>query len=77
MNVISINRKHILHNYDYLASLQDSAAMFPVLKSNAYGHGLEQVVKILNKTDAEYLVIDSYPEYVVAKKYSSKPLLLL
>ncbi|MBU0627386.1 alanine racemase [Patescibacteria group bacterium] len=51
--------------------------MFPVLKSNAYGHGLEQVAKILNKTCAEYLVVDSYPEYVIAKKCSNKPILIL
>lgn len=77
MNVITISKKNILHNYDYLASLQEPAVMFPVLKSNAYGHGLEQAVRILNRTDAEYLVVDSYPEYVIAKKYSSKPILLL
>jgi len=77
MNIITINKKYILHNYDYLASLQEPAVMFPVLKSNAYGHGLEQVVKVLNKTDAEYLVVDSYPEYVLVKKYSNKPILLL
>lgn len=77
MNVITISKKHILHNYSYLASLQEPAVMFPVLKSNAYGHGLEQVVKILNKTDAEYLVVDSYPEYVIVKKNSKKPILLL
>lgn len=77
MNIIRISKKHLLHNYEYLVSLQEPAAMFPVLKSNAYGHGLEQVVRILNRTDAEYLVIDSYPEYVIAKKYSTKPILLL
>jgi alanine racemase len=77
MNVIRISKKNILHNYSVLQSLQEGTAMFPVLKSNAYGHGLEQVVRILNRTDAEYLVVDSYPEYIIAKKYSSKPILLL
>ncbi|MBO4516865.1 alanine racemase [bacterium] len=51
--------------------------MFPVLKSNAYGHGLELVTKILNKTDAPYLVVDSFPEYQIVKKYSNKNILLL
>ena len=77
MNIISISRRNIIHNYEHLHSLQDHAAMFPVLKSNAYGHGLEQVAKILNRTDAEYIVVDSYPEYVIAKKYSRKPILVL
>jgi alanine racemase len=77
MNIISISRKNIIHNYEYLHSLQNNAEIFPVLKSNAYGHGLEQVAKILNKTDAPFIAVDSYPEYVVAKQYSNKQLLIL
>ena len=77
MNKIYIRAKNILHNYDYLWSLQPWAAMFPVLKSNAYWHGLELVTKILNKTDAPYLVVDSFPEYQIVKKYSKKNILLL
>lgn len=77
MNKIYIHAKNILHNYNYLWSLQSWAAMFPVLKSNAYGHWLELVTKILNKTDAPYLVVDSFPEYQIVKKYSNKNILLL
>ena len=77
MNKIYIHAKNILHNYDYLWSLQPWAAMFPVLKSNAYWHGLELITKILNKTDAPYLVVDSFPEYQIVKKYSNKNILLL
>jgi len=77
MNKIFIRSKNILHNYDYLRNLQPWAAIFPVLKSNAYGHWLEQITKILNKTDAPYLVVDSFPEYQIVKKYSNKNILLL
>ena len=77
MNKICIYSKKILHNYDYLQSFQPQSAMFPVLKSNAYGHGLELITKILNKTDAPYLVVDSFPEYQIVKKYSNKNILLL
>lgn len=77
MNKIHIHAKNILHNYDYLQSLQPLSALFPVLKSNAYGHWLELITKILNKTNAPYLVVDSFPEYQIVKKYSNKNILLL
>lgn len=77
MNKIYIHSKNILANYKYLQSLQPNAALFPVLKSNAYGHGLEIVTKILNKTDAPYIVVDSFPEYQIVKDNSKKKILVL
>jgi len=77
MNKIFIHSKNILHNYKYLQSLQPESAIFPVLKSNAYGHWLELVTKILNKTNAPYIVVDSFPEYQIVKKNSEKNILLL
>jgi alanine racemase len=52
-------------------------AVFPVLKSNAYGHGLEEVGKILNDTRAPYLAVDSRPEALRLMKVTNKPFLLL
>jgi len=77
MNTIYIDRSAILDNYNILKKLQPQADLFPVVKSNAYGHGLKQVTQILAKTDAPYLVVDSYPEYMIVKKYSKKNILLL
>lgn len=77
MNTIYISRTAIIHNLKLLQSIQPNYALFPVVKSNAYGHGLQQVSKILDKTDVPYLVVDSYPEYVIVKKYSKKNILLL
>jgi alanine racemase len=77
MNKIYVHSKNILSNYKYLKSLQPNAELFPVLKSNAYGHGLEIVAKILNKTDAPYIVVDSFPEYQIVKDNSKKKILVL
>lgn len=77
MNIIHLRKKALLHNLEYLQSIQPQAAIFPVLKSNAYGHGLKQITKMLAKTDVPYLTVDSYPEYVVVKKYSKTPILIL
>jgi len=77
MNVISIRKKSLYHNMELLQKLQPKGELFPVLKSNAYGHGLKQMVKILKKTDVPYLAVDSFPEYQIVKKYSNKDILLI
>ena len=77
MNIIWIRRKVLLENLEYLQSIQAQASIFPVLKSNAYGHGLKHITKILSKTNVPYLAVDSYPEYVIVKKYSSLSILIL
>jgi alanine racemase len=77
MNIIWLRKKVLLQNLEYLQSIQPQAAIFPVLKSNAYGHGLKQVVKILAKSDVPYIAVDSYPEYVVVKKHCTLPILIL
>lgn len=67
----------LLQNLSYLQSVQPQAALFPVLKSNAYGHGLKHIVKILKHADVPYIAVDSYPEYVIVKKYTKIPVLIL
>jgi len=77
MNVIYIHKKNIINNLEVLQSLQPKAEIFPVLKSNAYGHGLKQIAKIVKKLDVPYLVVDSFPEYMIVKKHSRQDILLL
>jgi len=77
INRILIYSKNIHSNLSYLQELQAKSSIFPVLKSNAYGHGLLQMTKILRKTNIPYIAIDSFPEYQIVKKYSDKKILLL
>lgn len=77
MNKVFISADNIIHNYKILQSLQPQADVFPVIKANAYGHGLQQVTEILDRTDAKYLVVDSYPEYKIVSKYTDKKILIL
>ena len=77
MNIIYIHKKNIINNLEVLQSLQPKAEIFPVLKSNAYGHGLKQITKIIKKLDVPYLVVDSFPEYMIVKKYAKQEILLL
>ena len=77
MNRIHIDKKNLIHNYKQLQSIQPQATFFPVIKSNAYGHGIKQVIQCLDWLDFPYYVVDSYPEYMLVKKYSQKNILLL
>jgi len=77
INKIFISSKNILHNFEYLRNLQPQSSIFPVLKSNAYWHWLVNITKILAKTDAPYLAVDSFPEYQIVKQYSNKNILIL
>ena len=61
LNTIKISSDALLQNYRYLAEASHKT-IFPTLKSNAYGHGLEQVVSILMAESPEYYFVDSYYE---------------
>jgi len=77
LNTIEINSKTLSANYNFLVSLQPSAEIYPVLKSNAYGHGLKEVCQILNRTKAKTVVVDSFPEaQIVYKNFKGQVLIL-
>ena len=46
MNRIYISKSALLNNYQYLRSLKPNAELFPVIKSNAYGHGIDNMLEI-------------------------------
>ncbi len=69
LNVLEIDAAKLIANYHYLQSLQPGAAIIPVLKSNAYGHGLKEVCQILNRVKPELVAVDSYPEAQIVYKY--------
>jgi alanine racemase len=77
LNSIEIIQDNLIYNINYLYSKQKQAEMFPVLKSNAYGHGLKEVCQILNKTKVKMVAIDSFPEAQIAYKYFKGKVLVL
>ncbi len=77
LNTVEVLKDNLIHNLKYLHSLQKQSEIFPVLKSNAYGHGLKEVCKILNKTEVRMVVVDSFPEaQVVYHNFKGKVLIL-
>lgn len=77
LNLITIDSAKILANYDLIAKLNPHTQIWPVLKSNAYGHGYANIAKILKKRQFEYLVVDSYHEALEIWKASPRQNILL
>lgn len=77
LNTIYINPRSYIENFEYLQALHPNTTLFPVIKSNAYGHGLKQIATILKDIPTTYLCIDSYPEYAIASKYNKHNYLVL
>ena len=77
LNQIEIIKKNILDNFAYLSSLQPEAEIFPVLKSNAYGHGLKEMARLFNDSPAKMVAVDSFPEaQIVYKNFKGRVLFL-
>ncbi|MCK4836781.1 MAG: alanine racemase [Candidatus Aminicenantes bacterium] len=65
---IEINREHLHHNLSLFHRISQKKIMF-VVKANAYGHGLEQIVEITKDLSfIEYYAVDSLPEALMVKK---------
>jgi alanine racemase len=77
LNRIEINSEAIFANLKLLQSLQPQAELIPVLKSNAYGHGLKEICLILNKAEIKMIALDSFPELQIAYRYFKGKILLI
>jgi alanine racemase len=77
LNTISIDPWKFGANIDFLSAQHPHDAIFPVIKSNAYGHGIEQITTLLNDVDCAAICVDSYPEYALARRHSRHQFLVL
>lgn len=59
---VYISASAILHNLHTYQNEYKGVTCAPVLKSNAYGHGLVPIAKILDAEDLPFLVVDSLYE---------------
>jgi alanine racemase len=78
MNWIEVSRKAIVNNYMLHHQRRPGDMIIPVIKSNAYGHGLKQMCEILCIIDeCEMVAVDSYPEYLTVYHHCDKQILLI
>lgn len=84
---IEISKNRLLHNINEFLKLAPQGRIAPVLKSNAYGHGLIEIAKIIEqecrenlklKESIPFFVIDSYFEALALRSKGIKtPLLII
>jgi alanine racemase len=75
-NNIEISRTALIHN---LNLFKDSSnhQIIPVLKANAYGHGIQHVAKALENQEVPYIAVDGYFEAVRIREVSKQPVLIM
>jgi alanine racemase len=74
---VIIFKKRLLKNLYVLQRLKPGLGIAPVLKSNAYGHGLVEVATILDGEDIAFFVVDSYHEARVLRHNGVKSQILV
>ncbi len=78
LNRITIDRNQLIQNLDYLKNYKAGIAVSPVLKSNAYGHGLLHISGIVDQQKPPFICVDSLPEANVLNKAGIKsPILIM
>ncbi|MDX8336758.1 MULTISPECIES: alanine racemase [Cetobacterium] len=53
---VKVYKENILHNYHYLKKIKQKD-IIAVVKSNAYGHGIENIVKFLSECGCKYFAV--------------------
>jgi len=77
LNWIELNQERMLQNVECIQRQQPNLAVIPVLKGNAYGHGLEQVAEMLNATTCTHLAVDGYFEAAKIRDITTKRILVM
>ena len=75
---IEITQKNLVSNFKTLSKISGkNIKKMVVVKSNAYGHGIVDCAKILEKAGADFLAVDSFEEAVLLRNSNlKKPILV-
>lgn len=78
LNTISIDQAKLISNYRYLQLLSPKLQIAPVLKSNAYGHGIVEIGQIVDRLNPPFICVDSLHEaYRLQKAGIKTPILIM
>ena len=76
-NRIEVSRSALLHNLAIFREISGGEAIIPVLKGNAYGHGIEVVARALAGQDVPYVAVDGYFEALRVREVSRQLVLIM
>ena len=71
---IFLNRKNMLYNLSKLEEISDKK-ICAMVKADAYGHGMRQIIEILNDK-LDYFGVSNQNEALTARKYTSKDIIV-
>ncbi|MFA5793042.1 MAG: alanine racemase [Candidatus Gracilibacteria bacterium] len=78
LNKIFVYKSALKQNLEHFKDILPGKSICPVLKSNAYGHGLIEVAKILDGENADFFLVDSlFEAYKLKKSRIKTPILIL
>ncbi len=71
-----IDKNALLNNFEIIKNDNKNSLICSIIKANAYGHDMKEVIYALNeKTD--YFAVFTFDEAIKARKYTTKPILTL
>jgi alanine racemase len=77
LSYIEISKSAVLHNLQKMKSFVKNSTQFvAVIKANAYGHGQNEIARIL-EGKVDYFQLNSLQELELLRKVSQKPALIL
>jgi alanine racemase len=79
LNLIDVSHAALKNNFNYYQSLHPESVIAPVLKSNAYGHGLTLIAHFVDqKLQVPFICVDSlYEAYELEKAAIKTPVLIM
>jgi alanine racemase len=77
LNIIELSQSRLEYNVNLFRHLNNSNGIIPVLKSNAYGHGLYQLAQMLNSMDCDFVAVDGYFEAAKIRDITRHKILVL
>ena len=77
LNRIELSRQRLLDNVALVQRQHPDYVVIPVLKGNAYGHGIQAVATILRDSPVQWLAVDGYFEAAQIRDWCPQRLLVL
>lgn len=75
---VEVNLKLLKENFQNIKRYIGPVKMMPILKANAYGHGLVRIAKFYQQINADYLGVAVVEEGILLRKYGiTIPILVL
>ncbi len=76
--LVEVNLNYLRSNYKAIKSHVGSAKIMPILKANAYGHGLVRIARLMQDLEADYIGVAFLEEGILLREHGiTLPILVL